>query len=117
MPLNNVQTMAALASEAVSQPRFRTVVLGAFASLALALATIGVFGVLSYFVTQRAQEIGVRIALGAQPADVIRMVVGRGVALAGSGILIGLAAAVPLSRTIQALLFEAPPFDWSRLRR
>jgi putative ABC transport system permease protein len=111
MPLTDVRSMATLASAAVSQPRFRTVLLGVFASLALVLATIGVFGVLSYFVSQRTQEIGVRIALGAQPADVVRMVVGRGVALAGAGILAGLTAAIPLSRSMQSLLFEVPPFD------
>ena len=111
MPLINVQTMAELASDVVSQPRFRTVLLGAFAALALALATIGVFGVLSYFVSERAAEIGVRMALGAQPVDVVRMVVGKAVALAIVGMSIGLIAAVPLSRAMRALLFEAPPFD------
>jgi len=111
MPLTNVQTLAALASDIVSQPRFRTVLLGVFASLALVLATVGVFGVLSYFVTERTQEIGVRLALGAGPADVVRMVVARAVALAAGGTAIGLLAAVPLSRSMQALLFEIPPFD------
>jgi putative ABC transport system permease protein len=111
MPMNNVQPMSALASAIVSQPRFRTVLLGVFALLAVVLATVGVFGLLSYFVTQRTREIGVRLALGAQPADVIRMVVGRGIGLAGAGILIGLAAAIPLSRSMQALLFNVPPFD------
>jgi putative ABC transport system permease protein len=111
MPLTEVQAMTALASEAVAQPRFRTALLGAFAALALALATIGVFGVLSYFVTQRTQEIGIRIALGAQPADVVRMVVARGVGLASAGIVIGLIAAIPLTRSMQTLLFEVPPTD------
>jgi putative ABC transport system permease protein len=111
MPLNDVQTMAALASEAVAQPRFRTLLLGAFAALALLLATVGVFGVLSYFVTQRTQEIGIRIALGARPRDVIRMVVVRGVGLAGAGVAIGLVAAIPLARSMQSLLFEVPPAD------
>jgi putative ABC transport system permease protein len=70
-----------------------------------------VFGVLSYFVTQRTQEIGVRLALGAQPSDVVRMVVGRGLTLSGAGILLGLAAAVPLSRFMRARLLEIPPVD------
>jgi putative ABC transport system permease protein len=111
MPLNDVQTMAALASEVVAQPRFRTLLLGAFAALALVLATVGVFGVLSYFVTQRTQEIGIRIALGARPRDVIRMVVVRGVMLAGAGVAIGLVAAIPLARAMQSLLFDVPPTD------
>jgi putative ABC transport system permease protein len=111
MPLVGVQTLAELASEVVSQPRFRTILLGLFASLALALATVGVFGVLSYFVTERTQEIGVRVALGAQPADVVRMVVVKAIGLAVVGCAIGLLFAVPLTRSMQALLFEVPPFD------
>jgi putative ABC transport system permease protein len=113
MPMTNVQSVAALASDVVSQPRFRTVLLGTFALLAVALAMIGVFGVLSYFVTQRTQEIGIRMALGAQPTDVVRMVVGRGVALAAIGIVLGLVAAVPLSGLMQELLFEIKPTDFA----
>ena len=111
MPMTNVQSVASLASDVVAQPRFRTALLGGFAALALALATIGVFGVLSYFVTQRTAEIGIRMALGAQPADVIRMVVGHGIVLAATGIAIGLAAAVPFSGLMKDLLFEVEPTD------
>jgi putative ABC transport system permease protein len=111
MPLNEVQAMATLASDVVAQPRFRTVLLGAFAALALTLATVGVFGVLSYFVTQRTQEIGIRIALGARPGDVVRLVVTRGVTLAAAGIAIGLVAAIPLTRSMQTLLFDVQPTD------
>jgi putative ABC transport system permease protein len=111
MPLTSVQPLSALAADVVSQPRFRTVLLGAFALLALVLAAVGVFGVLSYFVTQRAQEIGERMALGAQPTDVIRLVVGRGVGLSAAGIVLGLIAAVPLTRLMQQLLFEVTPTD------
>jgi putative ABC transport system permease protein len=109
--LNDVQPISTLASEVVAEPRFRTALLGAFAALALALATVGVFGVLSYFVTQRTQEIGIRMALGARPADVVRLVVARGVTLAAIGIAIGLVAAIPLTRSMQALLFEVQPTD------
>jgi putative ABC transport system permease protein len=111
MPLNEVQAVSALASDAVAQPRLRTVLMGTFALLALTLATIGVFGVLSYFVTQRTQEIGIRMALGARAADVVGLVVRQGVTLAGVGVLLGLAAAVPLSRLMQELLFEVKPTD------
>ena len=113
--LNEVQTMAALASDAVAEPRFRTVLLGAFAALAIVLASIGVFGVLSYFVTQRTREIGIRVALGAGSGDILRMIVGRGLALTGIGLAIGLLAAVPLTRSMQTLLFEVKPLDMATL--
>jgi putative ABC transport system permease protein len=111
MSLNEVQSMAALASDAVSEPRFRTILLGTFAGLAITLASIGVFGVLSYFVTQRTREIGIRVALGASSGDIMKMVVGRGLALAGIGLAIGLLAAIPLTRSMQTLLFEVKPLD------
>ena len=111
MSLNDVQSMAALASDAVSEPRFRTILLGTFAGLAIVLASIGVFGVLSYFVTQRTREIGIRVALGASSRDIMRMIVGRGLVLAGIGLAIGLLAAVPLTRSMQSLLFEVKPLD------
>ena len=111
MSLNEMQSMASLASDAVSEPRFRTVLLGIFAGLAIALASIGVFGVLAYFVAQRTREIGIRVALGATSGDILRMIVGRGLAIAGIGLAIGLAAAVPLTRWIEALLFEVKPLD------
>ena len=111
MSLNEVRPMAALASEAVSEPRFRTVLLGLFAGLAIALASIGVFGVLAYFVAQRTREIGIRVALGATSSDILRMIVGRGLAIAGIGLAIGLAAAMPLTRWIETLLFEVEPLD------
>ena len=111
MSLNDLQSMAALASDAVSEPRFRTVLLGTFAGLAVTLACIGVFGVLSYFVAQRTREIGIRVALGASSGDILRMVVGRGLALAGIGLAVGLLAAIPLTRSMQTLLFEVKPLD------
>ncbi|MEO6237171.1 MAG: ABC transporter permease [Vicinamibacterales bacterium] len=111
MSLNEMQTMAALASDAIAEPRFRTMLLGTFAGLAIALASIGVFGVLSYFVTQRTREIGIRVALGASERDILRMIVGRGLGLAGVGLAIGLIAAVPLTQSMQTLLFEIKPLD------
>src|SRR5205814_4015154 len=111
MPMNDVQAVSALASDAVAQPRLRTVLMGTFALLALTLATVGVFGVLSYFVTQRTQEIGIRMALGARSGDVVGMVVRQGLTLAAIGVGLGLVAAVPLSRLMEELLFEVKPTD------
>jgi putative ABC transport system permease protein len=111
MPLNQVQSMAVLASDAVSEPRFRTILLGTFAGLAITLASIGVFGVLSYFVAQRTREIGIRVALGATSGDILRMIVGRGLAVAGIGLAIGLSASVPLTRSMKTMLFEVEPLD------
>jgi putative ABC transport system permease protein len=103
--------MAALASDAVSEPRFRTLLLGTFAALAITLASIGVFGVLSYFVTQRTREIGIRVALGASSRDILRMVVGRGLLLAGVGLALGLLAAIPVTRWMESMLFEVKALD------
>jgi predicted permease len=111
MSLNDVQLMSALASDAISEPRFRTILLGAFAALAITLASIGVFGVLAYFVAQRTREIGIRVALGATGGDILRMIVGRGLAIAGIGLAIGLAGAIPLTAAIESLLFEVKPLD------
>jgi putative ABC transport system permease protein len=111
MSVNEVRSLAGLASEAVAEPRFRTLLLGTFAGLAITLASIGVFGVLSYFVTQRTREIGIRVALGAGAGDILSMIVGRGLALAGVGLAIGLLAAIPLTRSMQSLLFEIKPLD------
>jgi putative ABC transport system permease protein len=103
--------MAALAADAVSEPRFRTILFATFAALAITLASIGVFGVLSYFVTQRTREIGIRVALGATSGDIIRMIVGRGLAFAGVGLVVGLLAAVPLARSMESILFQVMPLD------
>jgi putative ABC transport system permease protein len=111
MSLNQMQSMSALASDAVSQPRFRTILLGTFAALAITLASVGVFGVLSYFVTQRTREIGIRVALGATSGDILKMIVGRGLAFAGAGLVVGLLAAAPVVWSMQSLLFQVKPLD------
>jgi putative ABC transport system permease protein len=87
--------------------------LGIFASLALLLAMIGVFGVINYSVAQRTHEIGIRLALGAQRQDVFKLIVGQGLLLALLGVGIGLAAAFALTRTITGLLFGVSPTDLS----
>ena len=87
------------------------VLIGAFAGVALLLAALGIFGVMSYAVIQRYREIGIRVALGAHPADVRRMVLGRAFALVAIGVGAGLLGAVALSRTIASLLFNLSPTD------
>ena len=111
MSMNQPRALADYASEAISQPRFRAILLSAFAALAIALASVGIFGVLSYFVTQRTREIGIRMALGASSGDILRMVVGRGLLVTAIGLVLGMIAAIPLTRSLETLLFEVKPLD------
>ncbi len=104
-------TMEAAVAEGVAAPRFRMMLLGLFAALAVCLAMAGVYGVMSYTVGQRSNEIGLRMALGASARDVVRLVLRQGLILAGIGIAIGLAAAVAASRLLGTLLFEVKPTD------
>jgi predicted permease len=105
LPLYNIQTMDEYLSAAVAQPRLTTLLLVIFAGLALALTAIGLYGVMSYSVAQRTHEIGIRMALGAQPADVLRLVVKQGMTLAGIGVGIGLLVAFFATRVMASLLF------------
>jgi putative ABC transport system permease protein len=98
-------------STTVAQPRFRTWLIGILALLASVLAAIGVYGVMSYTVTQRTSEIGVRVALGAQSQDVFRIIVGQGLRLALLGVGVGLVAALALTRLLQSFLFGISPYD------
>jgi putative ABC transport system permease protein len=111
LPVARLQPMSQLLTGAVSQPRFRSTLLALFAVVALMLAAIGIFGVMSYFVTQRTQEIGIRIALGAGRRDVLRLIVGHGLVLVALGIGAGLAGALLLTRWMQTLLFHVRPTD------
>jgi putative ABC transport system permease protein len=107
----NVNTMEDLVDGSLAQPRFRTILLAAFAGVALILAAVGLYGVIAYSVAQRTNELGVRMALGAQRNDVLRLVVGHGALLAALGIGIGLALALGAMRIISNLLFAVPATD------
>ena len=111
VPLTRVRSMDQVIAASTADRRFNLFLLGGFAVLALLLATAGTYGVMSYAVAQRTRELGVRMALGARPADVVRLVVGRGMALASVGVVIGLAAALALSRVVTDMLFLVTATD------
>ncbi|HLJ48895.1 MAG TPA: ABC transporter permease [Bryobacteraceae bacterium] len=111
VPIFGVQTMGELVSESVGRPRFRTLLLGLFAAVALMLAAAGIYGVMSYSVSLRTHELGIRMALGAEQRDITTMVVGRGMLLVLGGIAIGLAASFGLARFISSMLFRIRPTD------
>ena len=98
----HAQTMAEIVSESISPQRLPLILLGSFASLALALASIGIYGVISYSVTQRVHEIGIRMALGAETRDISRLVVGQGLSLVFTGLIIGIVAALILTRLLSS---------------
>jgi len=106
-----VTTMDQIFSNSIADQRFNTLLLGIFASVALLLAMIGVFGVINYSVAQRTHEIGIRIALGAQRTDVFRLIVGQGLVLALIGVALGATGAVALTRLIRGLLYGVSPTD------
>jgi putative ABC transport system permease protein len=111
-PVSDVMTMEQRLAKSVASSRFVMLLLGTFSILALGLAAVGIYGVMAYLVTQRTQEIGVRMALGAQKRDVLKLVVGKGMALALIGAAIGLGASMALTRLMRSLLFEVTPTDW-----
>ena len=111
VPITNVRTAEEILSISTGPRRFNMFLLGSFAAVALVLACVGLFGVMSYLVSQRTHDIGVRLALGALPRDIFRLIVGRGMALAAGGAALGLAAAFWLSRSLEVLLFQIHPTD------
>jgi len=104
-------SMSQLASESLAPQRLVVLLLGVFASMALILALIGISGVIAYSATQRTHEIGIRMALGARPADVLRLVVDEGLILMLAGVSLGLVGALGLSRFISSLLYGVRPQD------
>jgi putative ABC transport system permease protein len=112
----NQQTMAELTSASVATPRFNTFVLSAFAAVALALAIVGIYGVLSHAVTRRTREIGVRMAIGAVPSQVLAMVLRQSLMVTGTGAVVGLLVAAGTTRYLKSMLFELTPLDpWTFL--
>jgi predicted permease len=111
LPLYNVRTMEQRMEESLARRRFSMLLLALFACVALALATIGTYGVMAYLVNQGTREIGIRIALGATQMGIVRLVVWKGMALALSGVAVGLAGAFALSRLMRSLLFGVSPAD------
>jgi putative ABC transport system permease protein len=110
-PIFDISTMNQVVSNSVSTRRITLVLLGLFSGLALVLASIGIYGVISYSVAQRTHEIGIRMALGAHREDVLRMVLGQGARIALTGIAIGIVAAIGLTRLMSTLLFSVNAFD------
>jgi putative ABC transport system permease protein len=106
-----VQTLEELRNETIAPQRLNATLIGLFAALALAIATVGVAGVLAFSVSQRTNELGIRVALGAQRGEILRMILGEGAAMALVGLAIGGAAAVPLSQLLTGLLFGVEPAD------
>ena len=110
-PVFDIQTMDDVLSRSIAPQRFRMLLLGLFALLALVLAAIGMYGIVAYSVTQRTNEIGVRMALGAETRDVMRLVIGRGMVLAVCGIALGIGGALALTRFLSSFLYGVRPTD------
>jgi predicted permease len=115
LPIVRMRTMDDVFQDSVERPRFLALLLGVFALLALTLAAVGTYGILSYIVTERRHEIGVRMALGADRRNVLEMVLGQGLLLAGTGIIAGLLGSFVLNRALASLLFNITPSDPSTL--
>ena len=110
-PIYNIRSMNDIRAESVAPERLNLTLLSIFAGIALVLAIVGIYGVMSYSVTQRTHEIGIRLAIGAQPRDVFRMILGHGMLLTLVGIGVGLLGAFGLTRLMATMLFGVKPTD------
>ena len=110
-PVSEIQTMSALVSSAASSSRSVTLLFASFAGIAFLLGAVGIYGVISFFVSQRTREIGIRVALGAQPAHILKMVMREGLSMIVAGVAIGLIAAIALTRLLGGLLYAVSPTD------
>jgi ABC-type antimicrobial peptide transport system permease subunit len=110
-PIANVATMDARMDTAVARPRLQTTVFSVFALVAILLAVVGIYGVISYSVSQRAKEIGIRLALGSSRRDVVALVFRNGFVLVAAGIVLGLAAALALARVMRSMVFQVSTTD------
>jgi ABC-type antimicrobial peptide transport system permease subunit len=110
-PITHIATMEQVVHDSVAQPRFAMALLVLFASLALVLAAVGIYGVIAYTVSQQTHEIGIRLALGAEATHVMWLIVGRGMSLAAAGIALGLLAASVITRFMASMLFQVTAID------
>jgi putative ABC transport system permease protein len=111
IPVHDVMTMDARRANSIAARRFNLLLLGALAALALALASVGVYGVISYTVAQRTREVGIRMTLGAQSADVLRLLIKQGMTLVILGVTLGLLGSFALTRVMTSLLFDVSASD------
>ncbi len=110
-PVDHVRTLEEIRAESIAPQRLNAMLIGLFAVLALAIATVGVAGVLSFSVSQRTNELGIRVALGAEQSSILRMILGEGAIMAAIGLIIGGVAAIPLTRALSGLLFDVRASD------
>jgi putative ABC transport system permease protein len=111
VPVYRVRTLPDYLSKSIAQPRLNAMLVGLFALIALLLAAAGIFGVMSYSVTQRTQEIGIRLALGAQRYDVLCLIIGQGMRFVAAGVVLGLIGVIVCTRLLQSLLFGVGATD------
>jgi putative ABC transport system permease protein len=111
VPVTDIRTIEQIAAASVAQPRSQAWIISSFAVVALILAALGIYGVMSYAVAQRTREMGIRMALGARPSDLLRMALGQGMLLAGIGLGLGLAGSLALTRVVESLLYKVKPTD------